>query len=723
MKMTMDRIYIDFMSGRLSVAPWRVEHCVGLLEEGATVPFISRYRKERTGGLDEAQVSEIKHYYLGFVELEKRKESILSSIGSQGKLDAALEKEIRQAVDPKILEDLYLPFRPKRKTRASVARDCGLEPLAAALFGCKVKNPAAEAEAYLSDKVKDVQAALSGASDIIAEWVSESVKVREYLRRAYMDGGRIVSSPAKGVDTDSEEAMKYRNYMNRSEPLSKIPSHRALAVLRASSEGVLSVKVEVDRKRMTGKVFSMVMRDKPQPSRLLWTFLSGAVEDSFSRLLHPSIENQVLKEVKERADIEAVKVFGENLRQLLMAPALGQRRVMAIDPGFRTGCKVVCLDAQGALLHNDTIYPHPPRNERTMAMKKIANMVQAYGIEVIAIGNGTAGRETEAFIRKLALPDGVKAYSVSEDGASVYSASDIAREEFPQYDVTVRGAVSIGRRLMDPLAELVKIDPKSLGVGQYQHDVDQALLKERLDSVVESCVNMVGVNLNTASPSLLSYVSGIGPALAKNIVEYREANGAFASRSDILKVKRVGDKVFEQCAGFLRIPGAADPLDNTAVHPERYALVEEMARDAGADVPALISDKALRDSVDLSRYVSDGVGMMTLNDIMSELARPGRDPRESFRVLEFSDDIRTLEDLSIGQELPGIVTNITDFGAFVDIGIKRSGLIHVSRMLPGRRGGVRPSDVLKVHQHVKVRVVEIDLERGRIGLELVAALS
>ena len=723
MKMTMDRIYIDFMSGRLSVAPWRVEHCVGLLEEGATVPFISRYRKERTGGLDEAQVSEIKHYYLGFVELEKRKESILSSIGSQGKLDAALEKEIRQAVDPKILEDLYLPFRPKRKTRASVARDCGLESLAAALFGCKVKNPAAEAEAYLSDKVKDVQAALSGASDIIAEWVSESVKVREYLRRAYMDGGRIVSSPAKGVDTDSEEAMKYRNYMNRSEPLSKIPSHRALAVLRASSEGVLSVKVEVDRKRMTGKVFSMVMRDKPQPSRQLWTFLSGAVEDSFSRLLHPSIENQVLKEVKERADIEAVKVFGENLRQLLMAPALGQRRVMAIDPGFRTGCKVVCLDAQGALLHNDTIYPHPPRNERTMAMKKIANMVQAYRIEVIAIGNGTAGRETEAFIRKLALPDGVKAYSVSEDGASVYSASDIAREEFPQYDVTVRGAVSIGRRLMDPLAELVKIDPKSLGVGQYQHDVDQALLKERLDSVVESCVNMVGVNLNTASPSLLSYVSGIGPALAKNIVEYREANGAFASRGDLLKVKRVGDKVFEQCAGFLRIPGAADPLDNTAVHPERYALVEKMARDAGADVPALISDKALRDSVDLSRYVSDEVGMMTLNDIMAELARPGRDPRESFKVLEFSDDIRTLEDLSIGQELPGIVTNITDFGAFVDIGIKRSGLIHVSRMLPGRRGGVRPSDVLKVHQHVKVRVVEIDLERGRIGLELVAALS
>lgn len=723
MKMTMDRIYIDFMSGRLSVAPWRVEHCVGLLEEGATVPFISRYRKERTGGLDEAQVSEIKHYYLGFVELEKRKESILSSIGSQGKLDAALEKEIRQAVDPKVLEDLYLPFRPKRKTRASVARDCGLEPLASALFGCKVKKPAAEAEAYISDKVKDVQAALSGASDIIAEWVSESVKVREYLRRAYMDGGRIVSSPAKGIDTDSEGAMKYRNYMNRSEPLSKIPSHRALAILRASSEGVLSVKVEVDRKRMTGKVFSMVMRDKPQPSRLLWTFLSGAVEDSFSRLLHPSIENQVLKEVKERADIEAVKVFGENLRQLLMAPALGQRRVMAIDPGFRTGCKVVCLDAQGALLHNDTIYPHPPRNERTMAMKKIANMVQAYRIEVIAIGNGTAGRETEAFIRKLALPDGVKAYSVSEDGASVYSASDIAREEFPQYDVTVRGAVSIGRRLMDPLAELVKIDPKSLGVGQYQHDVDQALLKERLDSVVESCVNMVGVNLNTASPSLLSYVSGIGPALAKNIVEYREANGAFASRGDLLKVKRVGDKVFEQCAGFLRIPGAAGPLDNTAVHPERYALVEKMARDAGADVPALISDKALRDSVDLSRYVSDEVGMMTLNDIMAELARPGRDPRESFKVLEFSDDIRTLEDLSIGQELPGIVTNITDFGAFVDIGIKRSGLIHVSRMLPGRRGGVRPSDVLKVHQHVKVRVVEIDLERGRIGLELVTALS
>ncbi len=720
----MESLYVNHIAELMSVAPWRVEHCVELIAEGATVPFISRYRKERTGGLDEAQVAEIKHYSAKFEELEKRKASVLETIASQEKLTPELEKRIMECLDPVVLEDLYLPYRPKRRTRASVAKEKGLEPLAAAVFACKVKDPAVEAGKYLNDAVPSSEEALSGARDIMAEWISESVPVREMMRRSYSKYGRLSAHVASGVDEESEEASKYRNYFKFSEDISRAPSHRVLAVLRGAREGVLSVKVDVDKDRTLDRIYSSVLRGKPSPSEAAALEIDYAVEDSFKRLLHPSIENETLRAAKERADIESIRVFGDNLRQLLMAPPLGQKRVLAIDPGFRTGCKVVCLDAQGALLHNDTIFPHPPRNERTMAMKKISNMVETYKIEVIAIGNGTAGRETEAFIKKIALPEGVRVYSVSEDGASVYSASPVGREEFPEYDVTVRGAVSIGRRIMDPLAELVKIDPKSIGVGQYQHDVDQGLLKERLDEVVENCVNSVGVNLNTASRHLLSYVSGVGPAMARNIVEYRDEHGAFASRRDLLHVKRLGEKAFEQCAGFLRIPGAADPLDNTAVHPERYGLVKKMAADAGVGVAELIARKDLRDAIDLKKYVSDEVGMPTLTDIMQELDKPGRDPRASYKVLEFAEDIHTIEDLRAGMELPGIVTNVTDFGAFVDFGIKQNGLIHVSRMgaagPDGRRRRVaRPSDVLKVHQHVRVRVIEVDLKRGRIALELI----
>lgn len=700
------------------MAAWRVEHCVELIIEGATVPFISRYRKERTGGLDEAQVAEIKHLTQKFEELDKRKISVLESIAKQDKLTDELRGRIEDCIDSTVLEDLYLPYRPQRRTRASIAKEKGLEPLADAIFSCKTEDPLKLAGKYVKDGVKDAESALMGARDIVAEWIAVTPAIREQMRTSYSRYGKLIAKVAQGVDENSEEAIKYKNYFNFSEDIAHTPSYRVLAVLRGANEGVLSLKVDVDKERTIDRIYSMALRGKPRPSDKTALEIDYAAEDAFKRLLHPSIENETLKAAKERADLESIKVFGENLKQLLMAPPLGQKRVLAIDPGFRTGCKVVCIDAQGALLHNDTIYPHPPQNERTMAMKKISNMVETYKIEVIAIGNGTAGRETEAFIKKIALPDNVMAYSVSEDGASVYSASSVAREEFPEYDVTVRGAVSIGRRIMDPLAELVKIDPKAIGVGQYQHDVDQGLLKERLDEVVEHCVNNVGVNLNTASRHLLSYVSGVGPVLAKNIVDYRTENGAFTSRTQLRKVKRLGDKVFEQCAGFLRIPGAANPLDNTAVHPERYALVETMAKDAGVKVAELISDKQLRSGIRLESYVTDTVGMPTLNDIMQELDKPGRDPRASFKVLEFADDIRTIEDVKAGMELPGIVTNVTDFGAFVDFGIKQNGLIHISKMGVGRRIK-SPSEVVKLHQHVKVRVLEVDLRRSRIALELI----
>ena len=562
---------------------------------------------------------------------------------------------------------------------------------------------------------RESEEALAGARDIIAEMVAESQPVRAQLRDLYTRWGSITSHVARGK-ADDADAQNYQNYFDFSQRLDRIPSHRLLAMLRARAQGFVSVKVDVNPDHALERIDRKVYEKKRRPTPACRAQVDAAVEDAYKRLLHPSIENEVIAQAKEKADVEAIRVFGENLRELLLAPPVGQKRTLAIDPGFRTGCKVVCLDAQGTLLHNDTIYPHPPVNEKISAMKKISAMVEAYKIEVIAIGNGTAGRETEAFIQKIALPEGVRVYSVSEDGASVYSASEVAREEFPGYDVTVRGAVSIGRRLMDPLAELVKIDPKSIGVGQYQHDVDQTLLKERLDETVESCVNRVGVNLNTASSWLLRYVSGIGPVLARSIVDYRTENGPFASRDTLLKVKRLGPKVYEQCAGFLRIPGAANPLDNTAVHPERYALVERMAADAGVAVSTFIADASLREKVDLKRYVAGDAGMPTLTDIMTELAKPGRDPRGAIRVFEFSQEIQSIEDVQVGMVLPCIVTNVTAFGAFVDIGIHEHGLIHVSQM--GDKYVSDPSKVLKVHQQLEARVISVDLDRRRIGLSL-----
>lgn len=711
----MTKLYLDHIAEVMNVKVWQIENCISLFEEGATIPFISRYRKERTGALDETQVSEVRYWYLRFEELEKRKQAILNSIEEQGKLTDSLRMEIESLTDPQILEDIYLPYRPKRRTRASIAKEKGLEPLAEAIFNIKCDDPQNLSKKYISEQVTTQDEAIAGANDIIAEWISESQLVRSDLRDLYSKWGRVVTKVSKGKE-GSEEASKYRNYFDSSERLDRIPSHRLLAILRASSEEIVGVRVEVQSDYAIERISRRIYQGKRKPSVAVRQLLDAAVEDSYKRLLHPSIENESLSAAKEKADIDSIRIFGENLRQLLLAQPVGEKRTLAIDPGFRTGCKVVCLDAQGALLHNDTIFPHPPQNEKIASMKKISHLVEAYKIEVIAIGNGTAGRETEAFIKKIPLPQGVRVYSVSEDGASVYSASQIAREEFPDYDVTVRGAVSIGRRLMDPLAELVKIDPKSIGVGQYQHDVNQTLLKERLDTVVESCVNNVGVNLNTASNHLLRYVSGIGPVLAANIIEYRDENGAFGSRQELLKVRRLGEKAFEQCAGFMRIPNGNNPLDNSAVHPERYALVEQMASDLGVSLTDLISNEQLSSSIDISKYLSDDVGEHTLNDIKKELAKPGRDPRSIIKVFEFSPEIRSIEDVKVGMILPCIVTNITNFGAFVDIGIKQNGLIHVSQISEKRVED--PSQVLKLHQQLHAKVVDVDLERQRIGLSL-----
>lgn len=711
----MNKLYLDYIAGELKVALWQVEHCVELLDEGATVPFISRYRKERTGSMDEVQVAEVKHYYTRFTELDKRKDAILKSVEEQGKLTSELRELIVSQIDPQSLEDIYLPYRPKRRTRASVAKERGLEPLADKILKMMCESPSKDARRFINEDVPTVEDALAGARDIIAENISDSSVVRAQLRDLYSRWGAVVSKVGKGKEEDPE-ADKYRNYFEFSEKLDRIPSHRLLAILRAADQGYLNVKVDVNSDYALERISRKIFDGARRPSMDCRSQLNLAIEDAYKRLLHPSIENETLAGAKEKADIEAIRVFGENLRELLLAPPVGQKRTLAIDPGFRTGCKVVCLDAQGQLLHNDTIYPHPPVNEKMMAMKKISNMVEVYKIEVIAIGNGTAGRETEAFIKHMALPEDIRVYSVSEDGASVYSASEVAREEFPEYDVTVRGAVSIGRRLMDPLAELVKIDPKSIGVGQYQHDVDQNLLKSRLDETVESCVNSVGVNLNTASSHLLSYVSGIGPVLARNIIDWRNENGPFSSRAQLLKVKRLGAKVYEQCAGFLRIPGASNPLDNSAVHPESYKVVEAMARDAGVSLDDFISDDTVRSGVDLNRYVTDSTGMVTLGDIMSEIARRGRDPRGSINVFEFSSDVRTIEDLQEGMILPGVVTNVTAFGAFVDIGLHENGLVHVSQMADKYVSD--PSAVLKVHQQIHVRVIGVDISRGRISLSL-----
>jgi len=698
----------------MSIAAWQVEHCVQLFDEGATIPFISRYRKERTGALDEVQVSEIKHYYTRFIELDKRKAAIIKSIEEQEKMTKELRVSIEETLDINKLEDIYLPYKPKRKTKASVARENGLEPLAEHIFSFKIDDCEKEAYKYLSDTVESVEKALSGARDIIAEWISEQPAIRQQLRDNYLRKAKICSSPQKKVEDG--DSSKYKNYFDFSGNLGNIPSHRLLAILRGEKDGELVLKIEPDATDSLEIIKRHILPRNRSYSKSTLQQFEIAIDDSYKRLLNPSIENETLRIAKEKADLESVKVFGENLTALLLAPPVGQKRVLALDPGFRTGCKVVCLDAQGRLLHNDTIFPHPPQNDKISSIKKISNLVESYKIEVIAIGDGTASRETESFIKKIALPPTIQVYAVSEDGASVYSASPVAREEFPDYDVTVRGAVSIGRRAMDPLAELVKIDPKSLGIGQYQHDVDQALLKEMLDNTVESCVNRVGVNLNTASKHLLSYVSGIGPSIAQNIVDYRDNNGPFRSRLELKKVKRLGDKAFEQSAGFLRIPDAENPLDNSAVHPERYALVEKMAKDIKRSISDIIKDESIRKELDIKRYITEEVGLPTLNDIMTELAKPGRDPRQSAKVMEFSPDIQTIEDLRVDMELPGIVTNITNFGAFVDIGIKQDGLIHISQMAD--KFISNPADVVKLQQHVNVRVIEVDLKRGRVQLSL-----
>lgn len=703
----MKSLYIKEIASKLSVKDWQVENCISLFEEGATIPFISRYRKEKTGGLDDMAVAEIKHWSDVFSEMEKRKAGILSTIEEQGKLTPELKSQIENCLVSSELEDLYLPYRPKRRTRATVAKEKGLEPLADKMWNLRVSDPESEARKYLNDNVVDVQDALSGARDILAERFSESAKIRESLRQIFRTR-RVESRATKSASTDPE-ASKYRAYFNFSMPLQRIPSHNLLAILRAEKEGFLSVGLDADPEKCGNKIYYDFCQEKRYPGPKLAEQIREAVDDSFKRLLEPSISNEVLKEAKEKADIESIAVFGENLTQLLLSPPVGQKRTMAIDPGFRNGCKIACLDEHGNLLYHTIIYPHPPQSEKIKSIMAVSDMIERYGIEVIAIGNGTASRETEDFVKKVGIPDNVKVYTVSEDGASIYSASEVARKEFPDEDVTVRGAVSIGRRLMDPLAELVKIDPKSLGIGQYQHDVDQNLLREKLDNTVAICVNSVGVNLNTASPYLLSYVSGIGPALASNIVAYRNSVGGFSSRDQLHDVPKLGPKAFEQCAGFLRIHGAANPLDNSAVHPECYHIVAKMAADLGVSSKELVGNEALIKKIDPSKYVEGEFGLPTINDILKELSKPGLDPRQEAQEFSFADDIHEIEDLKAGMELPGIVTNVTAFGAFVDIGIHENGLIHVSQM----RG-----EKLKLHQKVQVSVLSVDLDRNRISLRL-----
>ena len=709
----MKKIYIDSISTRLQIKDWQVENCITLFEEGATIPFISRYRKERTGGLDEVAIAEVRHWADVFTEMDKRKETVLENIAQAGALTDDMRERIENCVEARELEDIYLPYKPKRRTRATIAREAGLEPLADKMFNVSLSNPEAEAAKFVGDKVGSVEEALAGARDIIAEKLSETASVRETVRQIFKTR-RITTKATKKAS--APEAQKYQAYFDYSESVERIAPHRLLAIMRAEEEGYITMKIDADPEKCGKKIYYDFCQEKKYPAGALSEQLHMAFDDAYKRLIEPSISNEVFKEAKEKADIESIRIFGDNLRQLLLAPPVGQKNVLAIDPGFRTGCKVVCLDRQGNLLHNEAIFPHPPVSDKVKAIQAVSSMISKYDIEVIAIGNGTASRETEDFIKRVPKPEGVSVFTVSEDGASIYSASEVAREEFPDYDVTVRGAVSIGRRLMDPLAELVKIDPKSLGVGQYQHDVDQALLKKKLDTTVESCVNTVGVNLNTASSYLLSYVSGIGPALAENIVEYRAENGAYRSRKDLLKVKRLGEKVFEQCAGFLRITDAENPLDNSAVHPEAYHIVASMASDLGVSQKELIGNTDLCSKIQAERYVGGEFGLPTVNDIINELKKPGRDPRQMAEVFEFSHDIKTIEDLVTGMELPGIVTNITAFGAFVDVGIKQNGLIHASQM--GVKGMADPSKVLKLHQHVKVMVSSVDLDRGRIGLRL-----
>ena len=704
-------IYAKMIGKALGLSERSVTNTLQLIDEGCTIPFISRYRKERTGNLDEVQITAISDAYDKLKEISKRKDTVVKTITEQGKMTDDLQRRIDACWDANELEDIYMPFKPKRRTKAQVAREQGLEPLSLILMMQRERNIEAAAQRFVKEGVKDVAAAIKGAQDIVAEMVSEDERSRQQVRSSFRREAIITSKVVK-AKADSEEAAKYSDYFDFSEPLRRCSSHRLLAMRRGENEGILRISISADDEVCLDKLKRQFVHGFGPCQALV----GEAVEDAYKRLLKPSIETEFANMSKEKADDEAIGVFAENLRQLLLSAPLGQKRVMGIDPGFRTGCKVVCLDAQGNLLHHEAIFPHPPVNKASVAARQVEQMVEKYNIEAIAIGNGTASRETAQFVKQLQFGHDVKQFVVSEDGASVYSASKTARDEFPDEDVTVRGAVSIGRRLMDPLAELVKIDPKSIGVGQYQHDVDQSKLKKSLDQTVESCVNLVGVNLNTASQHLLTYVSGLGPTLAKNIVEYRKANGAFASRAQLKKVARLGPSAFEQCAGFLRIPGARNPLDNSAVHPESYHIVEQMAKDNHCTVAQLIGDAAKRKAVDIKKYVTDTVGMPTLTDIMAELEKPGRDPREQIEVFEFDKNVTSVDDLVAGMVLPGIVTNITNFGAFVDVGVHQDGLVHVSQLAD--RYVTDPTQVVKLHQHVKVRVVEVDRKRNRISLSM-----
>lgn len=710
-----NKTFTAIIAKELALQANAVSNTLALLDEGCTIPFISRYRKERTGGLNEVQIAAISEQYEKLQDIAKRKDTIVKAINEQQKMTPELEKRIADCWNATELEDLYLPYKPKRRTRAQVAREQGLEPLATILLMQREAHPKRVAEKFVNDSVKNTDEAIKGAQDIIAEMISEDERNRQAVRSAFRREAVITSKVVKSK-ADSDEAAKYRDYFDWQEPLKRCSSHRLLAMRRGEEEGILRVSISIDDEECISRICNYRVHGRSACG----TLVEEAIADGYKRLLQPSIETEFSAFSKEKADEEAIRVFAENLRQLLLGAPLGQKRVMGIDPGFRTGCKVVCLDEQGNLLHHEAIFPHPPVNRRMQASVHVQQMLKDYRIEAISIGNGTASRETRAFIEEClqsnGLSENIKLFVVSEDGASVYSASKVARDEFPDEDVTVRGAVSIGRRLMDPLAELVKIDPKSIGVGQYQHDVDQTKLKRQLDLTVESCVNSVGVNLNTASSYLLQYVSGLGATLAKNIIEYRKANGAFTSRSQLKKVPRLGPAAYEQCAGFLRIPGAKNPLDNSAVHPERYALVEKMASDLGCNVGDLIKKKELRSQIDINKYVSKEVGLPTLNDILKELEKPGRDPREALEEFHFAKGIETVDDLMVGMELPGIVTNITNFGAFVDIGVHQDGLVHISQLAD--KFVKDPNEIVKLHQHVLVKVIEVDIRRKRISLTM-----
>lgn len=700
-----DKKYIEIISNELNISFKQIANTVKLLSDGGTIPFISRYRKEQTGSLDEVEITNIRDRLNKLVELHKRKETVLTTIDEQGKLTDELRKRIEECYDPVELEDIYLPYKPKRRTKATIAKEKGLEPLAEIIMKQQNINLNDAAQKFITDEVPTVEEAHAGARDIIAEWISENERARNIVRRHFHKKAIIKSKVAKGKE---EEGVKFSDYFDWQEEVKKCASHRFMAMRRGQAEGFLKVSIAPPADEVMDDLSAAFVKTDNQ----LADQIDFAIEDSYKRLIEPSIENEFTAELKAKADDEAIRVFSENLRQLLLAAPLGQKNVLGIDPGYRTGCKVVCLDSQGNLKHNETIYPHAPQNEQGKAMSKLSALVETYKIDAIAIGNGTASRETEALVKRIRFNREVRVFVVSEDGASIYSASAVAREEFPEYDVTVRGSVSIGRRLMDPLAELVKIDPKSIGVGQYQHDVDQTKLKHGLDTVVESCVNHVGVNLNTASKHLLTYISGLGPQLAKNIVDYRRENGDFTSRTQLKKVPRLGDKAYEQCAGFLRITNAKNPLDNSAVHPESYHVVEKMAKDLNCEITDLLKDEELRKKIDIKRYVTGNIGLPTLKDITNELAKPGLDPRQGIKVFEFAEGVYSIDHLTPGMVLPGIVTNITNFGAFVDVGVKQDGLVHISQLAD--RFVSNPNDVVKLHEHVMVKVLEVDAARKRI---------